>query len=437
MIVWEIIPNLNNRYKISNNGDMYSNYLKKHMKTRMHRGRVHVNLKIKKGKYKYYCVHILVYQTFKGNIPKNKYVYHIDGNVYNNNVNNLKLINFGECKKVQDPPKLPNEIWKDIDGYENRYKISDMGRIYSILTSRLLTLRINSGGYKTTNLTNKNGKQIQKLVHRLVAHNFIGNIPKKKVVDHIDRNKLNNNTTNLRIVTTSENSKNREFKSRYIIQQFDLNGKLLHEYSKMSDILKKYNTIKSNNIYCCLRERSKTSYNYMWKYKNKNNESETIKDTNFKQIGIIGEHDFSNYKINKVGQVINIKTDHLLKHYIHTQYDSISLLTNKKMYRKKIHRLLAHVFIPKGNNEYNVVNHIDENKLNNNLNNLEWTTNKLNIQHSCAKKVKQIDKKTNKMIKIYNSVNDAYRALSKPYGYHIRFVCNKKRKSAFGYKWSW
>ena len=68
---------------------------------------------------------------------------------------------------------------------------------------------------------------------------------------------------------------------------------------------------------------------------------------------------------------------------------------------------------------------------------MEWTTNKKNIQYSHAKKVKQLNKNTNELIKIYNSSGDVYRDLNKQYSYHIRLVCNGKRKSAFGYKWKW
>jgi len=434
MITWKNIPNLNNRYKISNNGDIYSNYSKKNLKTRIQNSSMRVSLRNKNGKNANLYIHRLVYQIFKGNIPKNKYVSHIDGNVNNNNVNNLKLINFGQCSKVIDPPKLPNEIWKNIDGYKNRYKVSNFGRVYSLLTSKLLTLFLNMSGYKSAQIFDIKGKQKAFTVHRLVAQNFIGNIPKNKVVDHIDRNRLNNNVTNLRIVTIRKNCKNREFLSHDIIQQFDLDGQLLHEYNKMSDIIKKYNKMKPNSIYSCLSGRVKTSYNYAWKFKNRNNE--TIIDNNFVNIGIIGEHDFSGYKINKFGQIIKIKTNHLLKHHICTKYDSVNLIINKKAYRKRVHRLLAHVFIPKKNKEYNVVNHIDENKLNNNLNNLEWLTTKLNVQHSIAKKIKQIDIKTNKLIKIHNSMSDAYKELCKS-GSSLTRACNGKLKSAYGYKWSW
>ena len=43
----------------------------------------------------------------------------------------------------------------------------------------------------------------------------------------------------------------------------------------------------------------------------------------------------------------------------------------------------------------------------------------------------------NELVKIFDSVNDAFRELNKTYGNNIRLVCEEKRKSAFGYKWKW
>lgn len=61
-----------------------------------------------------------------------------------------------------------------------------------------------SKGYKCVRL---NRKTFQ--VHQLVAKAFIGECPEGKQVDHIDRNRLNNDVSNLRYVTPSENSRNR------------------------------------------------------------------------------------------------------------------------------------------------------------------------------------------------------------------------------------
>ena len=434
-LIWKNIQNTSDRYKISNNGKIYDNLRKKELMPSLRQGYRRITITFK-DKRRYVLLHRLVYKTFKGDIKSSQHVYHIDDDVNNNYIDNLKMKNPNECKIILPPPKLENEIWKDIGGYENRYKISNLGRIYSNFTNSILKSRAKYG-YKVSQLVDKNGIRKKQLIHRLVAQNFIGNIPENMVVDHIDRNKLNNNNNNLRIVTSKKNSENRQSKSLYIIQQYDLDGKLLHEYNNTSDIMKKFNIKSLSCIYMCISGKQKTAYGSIWKYKNK--VTETIKDNNFIKLGIVNGHDFSNYKINKLGQVVNIKTGKLLKQRTYHEYYCVTMkaFDDGKRYGNKIHRLLAISYILNSNDKCDVINHIDENKLNNNLDNLEWTNTKKNIQHSCAKKVKQIDIKTNKIIKIHNSITDVYRSMNKKYGSSIRNVCNGKHKTAYGYKWSW
>lgn len=63
------------------------------------------------------------------------------------------------------------------------------------------------GGYKYFQIQ-RDKKRINKLFHHLVAEYFIGLRPDGLVIDHIDRNKLNNSVTNLRYVTQKENCNN-------------------------------------------------------------------------------------------------------------------------------------------------------------------------------------------------------------------------------------
>ena len=94
------------------------------------------------------------------------------------------------------------EEWKPVEGFENLYQVSNLGRIsnYRII---LKPRKINSG-YFTTCLT-LNGYKTYKLIHRLVATAFITNEAKKREVNHIDGNKTNNSVVNLEWVTSSEN----------------------------------------------------------------------------------------------------------------------------------------------------------------------------------------------------------------------------------------
>lgn len=68
-------------------------------------------------------------------------------------------------------------------------------------------------GYKIVNLS-KQGKQVSKYIHTLVAKAFIANPENKPCVDHADSNKLNNNVTNLRYATRRENSQNATMSKR-------------------------------------------------------------------------------------------------------------------------------------------------------------------------------------------------------------------------------
>lgn len=110
---------------------------------------------------------------------------------------------------------MEGEVWKDIEGYEGLYRISSFGNVFSIKQNKILKGSINKYGYKEFQLSkNKLAKHFR--ASRLVAINFLLNPENKKVVDHIDRNKLNDNVSNLRWVTKFENSANRSLSKKKI-----------------------------------------------------------------------------------------------------------------------------------------------------------------------------------------------------------------------------
>lgn len=106
---------------------------------------------------------------------------------------------------------VKNEVWKPIIGYEDKYMISNFGRVKSLPTyennqysmcEKILKPIEYSNGYCVVSLRKK-----RYLVHRLVATHFLLPIKDKLQINHIDGNKTNNRVDNLEWVNASENLK--------------------------------------------------------------------------------------------------------------------------------------------------------------------------------------------------------------------------------------
>ena len=153
---------------------------------------------------------------------------------------------------------------------------------------------------------------------------------------------------------------------------------------------------------------------------------------------------FKYYDITKEGVIINLKTNRKYKGTIgNNGYLHWQTTKNNKHYDWSIHRLIAIKYIPNPNN-YPVINHIDGNKLNNSIDNLEWCTYSDNVKHAYntklikggAKTVLQIDKNTNKIINIFKSEMEAGRITGINHS-AISKVCRGVRKTAGNYKWKY
>jgi hypothetical protein len=102
------------------------------------------------------------------------------------------------------------EIWKSIVDYPN-YSVSNFGNVRNDIKNNLIKGGIRNG-YKFVMLS-KNNQQKSFKIHRLVGQYFLDNFDPNLDIDHIDRNKVNNNSNNLRSVSRSINLRNKNKKS--------------------------------------------------------------------------------------------------------------------------------------------------------------------------------------------------------------------------------
>jgi DNA-binding transcriptional regulator YiaG len=94
------------------------------------------------------------------------------------------------------------EVWKDIENFENKYQVSTLGQIRSIVKEpKILKLQEYKGRYRVTL-----GRKTYK-VHRLVAQTFVSNLHNKDHVNHDDGIRTNNRSNNLSWMTHRENQK--------------------------------------------------------------------------------------------------------------------------------------------------------------------------------------------------------------------------------------
>lgn len=170
------------------------------------------------------------------------------------------------------------ETFKDIMGFEGKYKISNLGRVLSMMNPKMhiiLNPEITNRGYCRVHLKRKHYS-----VHRLVLLNFLGDAPTiNHIVNHIDGNKLNNRLDNLEWATQSENIKH-SFKLGMSKQKKGNNHEkhktILKIDIESKSILEEIHGIKN---YCyqkkydyrsmtrALKKEYKTLYGFIWEYK--------------------------------------------------------------------------------------------------------------------------------------------------------------------------
>lgn len=115
------------------------------------------------------------------------------------------------------------EQWKDIPGYEGRYKCSDMGNVQSLISLRPMSLTKDTNGYITVGLS-KDSKCKKRWVHQLVLMTFIGPRPPQMEAAHLNGKRDDNRLENLRWCSRKENHAHKKQHGTYKEKQFKRAG---------------------------------------------------------------------------------------------------------------------------------------------------------------------------------------------------------------------
>lgn len=188
---------------------------------------------------------------------------------------------------------LEGEIWKNVNGFEERYKISNMGRVKSLMDSnnnkreKILKQYLDKNGYLRL-LFSKNGKLKNFSVHRLVAEAFIQNPNNYCQVNHKNEDKTDNRVNNLEFCDAKYNTnygtgikrrvtstdykaigrKNSEKLSKKVFQ-YNKNGTLINVWQSIKDCGK--NGFHEGAVsQCCRncfnREGNNVYKGFIWSY---------------------------------------------------------------------------------------------------------------------------------------------------------------------------
>lgn len=187
---------------------------------------------------------------------------------------------------------MEKEIWKDINGYEGYYQISNLGRIKAMKrkvsdrqtrNEKVKKCVLHRSGYMKC-LLYKGNKYKSKLIHRLVAEAFIFNPENKPQVNHIDSNRTNNVVDNLEWCSSSENrihgfvygnikpyahwtgitgAKN---PNSIPVVQYDKQGNFIAEFGALNEA-SLCTGINSRNIYKSMVKKQSHAGGFVWMYK--------------------------------------------------------------------------------------------------------------------------------------------------------------------------
>lgn len=378
---------------------------------------------------------------------------------------------------------IETEVMIEIEGYENYYVTKD-GNVWSERRKRYIEPNITNDNLVVSLCKNKVGK-IFRVDHLVVKHWTEMKDENKNILVHINGDISDNNYTNLKWMEITDyllekygkekrwklidnekiigeyyisdhgdiwSRKTERLLSQYVHTNYytvgigyPLTNYLVHRliadafvdgYTEENKYIIHKDGNPLNNVYTNL-EWSDLKGRKVIKSKTKDKVQKIVRPRNGKKI-----RGFEDFLATPDAKIYSIKNNTYLTQRLNVKDGYYRVNIHKKHYF--VHRIIADTFLSQPQFDQTQVNHIDGNKSNNHVSNLEWCSPSDNMIH-CAKMystnsnkkaVCQIDKDTGNVIREFSGVKDAMRITGVNSG-SIVGVCKGRKKSAGGYVWKY
>lgn len=279
-----ILENESTKWSVNEQGQVRNDETGKFLKGTVLSGYQYINFRWK-GKRKNKSIHRLVAEAFLPNPDNLPVVHHIDGNHFNNHLDNLEWVTYADNRKYAASPKHNKERKAPTggDGEEWKYfrdtiyQVSTYGRVKNTKTNRIMRGSYGDDGYYRVEIAFPCKSRRKFLVHRLVWETFVS--ADIDIINHINGDKSDNRLINLENVTQKENMQKAVKETNAWnfrkVAQYDKEGNFIRTYLNASAAASAIGILPSS-LRNTIRRKGYTHDGYYFEYIKEESSSTSI-----------------------------------------------------------------------------------------------------------------------------------------------------------------